>query len=37
MKKAYEIFNLYKNPDLKGVTIKEAPNILMMTYELIGR
>ena len=37
MKKSYEIFHLYKNSNSGAITVKEAPKILTMTYELIGR
>lgn len=37
MKRANEIFHLNKNLHAGGITVKEAPKMITMTYELIGR
>lgn len=37
MKKSYEIFHLNKNFNVGAITVKEAPKILTLTYELVGR
>lgn len=37
MKRANEIFHLNRNLNAGGITVKEAPKIITMTYELIGR